>query len=208
MPAGALRALDEAMGYGEVSAVVGSGNGAPAWHVRETAFAGFWRLRREDDGGSTAEDILEADDVPGIVKKAAMSSNGARLDAALLPAGAVNARPIVSELRRRAASIRSGSPAHVVNLSLLPLTSADHAGLDTLLGNGTIAIFSRSFGNCRIASTRIRGVWRVRYCNAMNLPVADTLEVVDIPEAARAAQGDLAASRARLRDLLAWLREG
>ena len=65
MPPGALRALNESLGQGEVSAVVGSGNGVPGWRVQETAFAGVWRVQREDGQGNLAEDILEADDMPG-----------------------------------------------------------------------------------------------------------------------------------------------
>lgn len=206
VPASALRVLDDALGQGEVSAIVASGYGGSKWRVRETAFAGIWRLQCEEDQGAITEDVLEAGEIPEVVTRAASSVNGARLDTSLLPPGAINARPLVTELRRYAADFRPGLPAHVVNLSLLPLTATDHASLDTLLGEGTVAIVARSFGNCRMASTRVRGVWRVRYCNSMNTPVVDTIEVVDVPEAARAAPDDFAASRARLVDLLAWLR--
>ena len=208
MAPGALRALNESLGQGEVSAVVGSGNGAHGWHVQETAFAGVWRVQREDGRGGLAEDILEADDMPAVVKEAATRANGARLDAALLPEGVMNAPALVNELRHQAHVFRPGRPAHVVNLSLLPLSPADHEGLDAMLGEGPVAILSRGFGNCRVTSTRARGVWRVRYYNSMNTLILDTIEVVDIPESARAAAEDLEDSRARLRDLLSWLREG
>ena len=208
MAPGALRALNESLGQGEVSAVVGSGNGAHGWHVQETAFAGVWRVQREDGRGGLAEDILEADDMPAVVKEAATRANGARLDAALLPEGVMNAPALVNELRHQAHVFRPGRPAHVVNLSLLPLSPADHEGLDAMLGEGPVAILSRGFGNCRVTSTRARGVWRVRYYNSMNTLILDTIEVVDIPESARAAAEDLEDSRARLRALLSWLREG
>jgi hydrogenase-1 operon protein HyaF len=48
----------------------------------------------------------------------------------------------------------------------------------------------------------------VRYFNSMNTLILDTIEVVDIPEAARAAAEDFADSIERLRELLSWLREG
>ena len=41
----------------------------------------------------------------------------------------------------------------------------------------------------------------------MNTLILDTIEVVDIPEAARAADEDYAESIERLGELLAWLRE-
>ncbi|MBL0141089.1 MAG: hydrogenase expression/formation protein [Betaproteobacteria bacterium] len=208
MAPGALRALNESLGQGEVSAVVGSGNGTAGWHVQETAFAGVWRVQREDGRGGLAEDILEADDMPAVLKEAAAQAKGARLDVAQLPEGVMNAPSIVNELRHHAGAFRPGRPAHVVNLSLLPLSRADHEGLDAMLGEGSVAILSRGFGNCRITSTRAQGVWRVRYFNTMNTLILDTFEVVNIPEAARAAVEDIEDSQVRLRDLLAWLREG
>jgi hydrogenase-1 operon protein HyaF len=96
----------------------------------------------------------------------------------------------------------------VVNLSLLPLVPADQEGLATLLGEGPVAILSRGFGNCRVNATNARGIWRVRYFNSMNTVILDTIEVVEFPEAACAAGEDYDDSLERLRDLLAWLREG
>lgn len=208
MDPGVLRTLNESLGQGEVSVRVGSGNGAAGWRIQETAFAGVWRVQRDGAAGRLSEDLLEAGAMPEVVKKAAEQEGGGRLDPALLPVGVMNAPSIVSELRHHAKAFWPGRPAHVVNLSLLPLSPADHEGLDALLGEGSIAMLSRGFGNCRVTSTHVRGVWRVRYYNSMNTPILDTIEVVDVPEAARAALEDLDDSCLRLRELLAWLREG
>ena len=205
---GILKVLNESLGQGEVSAVVTGAQGKPEWRVQETAFAGVWRVQRDDRLGGLAEDILEAGDMPAVVHEAARQSKGARLDAARLPADVMNAPALVNEIRHHAAAFCAGHPAHVLNLSLLPLAPADHVGLDELLGEGPVAILSRGFGNCRINSTRAKGVWRVRYFNTMNTLILDTIEVVDIPEAARAAAEDYEDSMERLRDLLSWLREG
>jgi hydrogenase-1 operon protein HyaF len=207
MAPGALRALNESLGQGEVSAVVSAGNDG-VWRIQETAFAGVWRSQREDLRGGVVEDVLEADDMPLPVKEAAARVAGTRLDGTRLPAGVMNAPSIVDELRHHAKSFRPGRPAHVVNLSLLPLLPADHEGLDRVLGEGPVAILSRGFGNCRINATNARGIWRVRYFNTMNTVILDTIEVVDLPEAARAAGDDYDDSLARLVELLAWLREG
>ena len=96
----------------------------------------------------------------------------------------------------------------MVNLSLLPLVPADHEGLDAMLGEGPVAILSRGFGNCRINATKARGIWRVRYFNSMSTMILDTIEIVDFPEAARAAAEDYDDSIERLVELLRWLREG
>jgi hydrogenase-1 operon protein HyaF len=207
MEPGALAALNDSLGQGEVSAVVNGANGTPAWKVQETAFAGVWRVRLEDARGALIEDILEAADMPAVMKDAATKANGVRLDAALLPQGVMNAPAIVNEIRHHAQRVKPGDPAHVVNLSLLPLAPADHDGLAAVLGEGPVAILSRGFGNCRINATRARGVWRVRYFNSMNTAILDTIEVVDFPESARAGAEDYDDSIERLHDLLRWLRE-
>jgi hydrogenase-1 operon protein HyaF len=208
MAPGALRALNESLGHGEVSALVAGTRGAPGWLIQETAFAGVWRVQREDRVGGLAEDILEAGDMPGVVHEAARRAHAGCLDAGELPVGVMNAPAIVNEIRHHAAAFRAGQRAHVVNLSLLPLSPADHEALDGLLGEGPVAILSRGFGNCRINSTRAAAVWRVRYFNSMNTLILDTIEVVDMPEAARAAAEDYRDSMERLRELLSWLREG
>lgn len=205
---GALRTLNESLGQGEVSAKVEPGEGMPGWRVQETAFAGVWRVLREDARGHRVEDLLEAGDMAVVVKQAAFRGAGARLDPERLPGGVVNARSIVEELRHHASAYRAGKPAHVVNLTLLPFAPPDHAGLDALLGEGPVAILSRGFGNCRIHSTQARNVWRVRFYNTMSTLILDTLEVVDIPEAARAAIEDYDDSVTRLEELLGWLRDG
>jgi hydrogenase-1 operon protein HyaF len=207
MAPGALRTLNESLGQGEVSAIV-QANGAGSWRVQETAFAGVWRVRRDDAGGAPVEDILEAGDMPVVVKEAAARVPGANLDPARLPAGVMNAPAIVEELRHHAQRRRPGTPTHVVNLSLLPLAPADHAGLEAMLGDGPVAILSRGFGNCRVNATNARGIWRVRYFNSMNTVILDTIEVVDLPESACAGAEDYDDSIGRLGELLTWLREG
>jgi hydrogenase-1 operon protein HyaF len=204
---GTLRALNESLGQGEVSAVVSMADGRPGWRVQETAFAGVWRVQRDDGRGGLLEDILEAGGMPLVVREAARQASGARLDIGQLRADVMNAPALVNEIRHHAGMPRDGMPAHVLNLSLLPLSQADHEAINAMLGEGSVAILSRGFGNCRINSTRARSVWRVRYFNSMNTLILDTIEIVEVPEAASAAAEDYEDSIERLRELLTWLRE-
>jgi hydrogenase-1 operon protein HyaF len=204
--AGVRDTLNESLGQGEVSAIVLGDQGDPGWRIQETAFAGIWRVQRVR--GDACEDLLEAGDLPGVIKEAARQPSAARLDATRLPPGVMNAPALVNEIRYRARCCDKARAAHVVNLSLLPLNAADLEGLSTLLGVGPVSMLSRGFGNCRIASTGVRGVWRVQYFNSMSTLILDTIEVVDLPEAARATAEDYAESVQRLEDLIAWLREG
>lgn len=207
MSPGGLYALNDSLGQGEVSAIVNGSDGTAPWLVQETAFAGVWRIRRDGAHGPR-EDILEAGDMPAVLKDAAAKLPAARLDPAALPEGVMNAPAIVEELRHHAQRHKPGAAARVVNLSLLPLAPADHEGLAALLGEGPVSILSRGFGNCRIDASGARGIWRVRYFNSMSTMILDTIEVVDFPEAARAAAEDYDDSIERLRELLRWLREG
>ena len=87
------------------------------------------------------------------------------------------------------------------------MTPEDHAVLDRALPVGPVAMISRGFGNCHITSTGVAGVWRVQYFNNMNTLILNTIEIVDVPEVALAAVEDLADSRERLAELVAWMDE-
>jgi hydrogenase-1 operon protein HyaF len=66
---------------------------------------------------------------------------------------------------------------------------------------------SRGYGNCRITSTRLANVWWVQYFNSMDKMILNTIEVVDIPEVARAAKEDFEESAERLGEWLGVMRE-
>jgi hydrogenase-1 operon protein HyaF len=122
-----------------------------------------------------------------------------------LPAGAMNVPALVNELQE--AMDRSGpdTPAHVINLTLLPLSPEDTAHLDQVLDGGAVVILSRGFGNCRISSTVARNVWRVQYFNNMQTLILNTIEVVPMPEVAIAAREDMLETHGRLADLVQWM---
>jgi hydrogenase-1 operon protein HyaF len=163
-------------------------------------------VQRDDRLGFRADDLLESGDMPGVVRDAVRRVRGAP-GGPELPRDVMNAPALLNEIRHHTAAFREGMAAHVVNLTLLPISPADHAALDAFLGEGAVSILSRGFGNCRISSTRLPHAWRVRYFNSMNTVILDTVEVVDLPEAARATEEDLAESIERLRELVAWMRE-
>ena len=123
------------------------------------------------------------------------------------PQGVMNARPILAEIQEQVDQYRPGATAHVINLTLLPLTVEDRDFLDQTLGRGPVSILSRGYGDCRINSTGVPYVWWVRYYNSTGTLILNTLEVVDIPLVARAAQEDFQDSSQRLQDMLEPYRE-
>ena len=64
----------------------------------------------------------------------------------------------------------------MVNLTLLPHTEEDLVWLDAALGEGSVTILSRGYGNCRVRATALPFVWRVQFFNAMDTLILDTFD--------------------------------
>ncbi|HSD44827.1 MAG TPA: hydrogenase expression/formation protein [Burkholderiales bacterium] len=199
----ALDVLNQVLGEGEVSIRIQCEREI---RIQESLFAGVWRVQRPDGAGRLHRDEIEACPIPGIVcETAAGTATGLRpVD---IPVGAMNSPALLTEIREQMRRYRPGQPAHVVNLTLLPLSPEDHRVLEHALPVGAVAVMSRGFGNCRITSTTAPHVWRVQYFNNMQTLILNTIEVVDVPEVAIAAPDDLADTRERLAELVGWMTE-
>jgi len=211
-----LQLVNQVLGEGEVSAQVTAGSAAPGpdrmaapplVQVQEAVFAGVWRvLERQSDG--VLHDRIEVGAIPEVLKqearKDAVSSH--QPDTAP-PAGVMNAPSLLQELHDQRQQWRPGMPAHLVNLSLLPLSLEDVGFMDQQLGTGRVLILSRGYGNCRITSTRVVNTWRVVYYNSQDAMILNSVEVVDMPEVACAAHEDLVDSALRLEEVLEWVNQ-
>jgi hydrogenase-1 operon protein HyaF len=212
LDAGERALVAQVLGEGEVAVQVAEGAADEATvQAQESVFAGVWRVLRLRDG-QLERDTIEVGAVPQAVLEAA---HGAALDVAAartgMPADAaaaatMNAPSILAELRDRSRRRQPGEPAHVVNLSLLPLTDGDSWHLEAGLGRGRVTILSRGYGNCRVVDLQLAHGWRVTYFNSQDLILLDTLEVGAVPEVACAAREDLEDSAARLDEVLQWVR--
>lgn len=192
--------VNQILGEGEVSLKYSDAN--TEVRMQESVLAGIWRTFYLDTSGQITRDFIEVCDVPVLARRAPSETSVEDLMRDTAPEGVMNALPILTELQDRAAAWRSGSPSHVINLTLLPLSDGDNQFLDEVLGVGPVETLSRGYGDCNIASTAYPGIWWVRYTNSMGTPILDTLEVTEIPEVACAAQEDLDDSRQRFRELL------
>jgi hydrogenase-1 operon protein HyaF len=199
-----LDVLDEMLGEGEVAIRIDE---PFRYRIQESVFAGLWRVCAVDEHGMLAADWLEAAPVPSVVVAAARASAQPDIGPVDFPAGAMNSPALVAELASRVAHRARGDAAHVVNLTLFPMSPEDLAVLEAALPVGPVAIMSRGFGSCRVTSTRLRDTWRVQYFNSMSTLILNTLEVVDVPEVALAAGEDLADSLERLSELVEWMSE-
>lgn len=184
----------DALGQGEVSMKL---RGLPAILVQESVFAGVWML------AGAGLDRVEVAPVPTLALSRAHLPHrpGTGLRAARVP-GLANAPALLAELHDRSATHPAGGAPHVINLSLLPHTTADLAWLDEALGEGAVTILSRGYGNCRITATALSRVWKVQFFNSMDTLILDTYEVTAMPEVVLAADVDLADSATRLRAVI------
>ena len=204
MSEAALAITNQMLGEGEVSIRI---TGEPAFRIQESVFTGLWRVCALDADGRLGADWLEAGTLPKAAAEAARDAGAARLPAIDIPSGAMNSPALLAEIRSQIATRSRGDAAHVINLTLFPMTPDDHAVLEQALPVGPVAMISRGFGNCHITSTGVADVWRVQYFNNMNTLILNTIEIVDVPEVALAAVEDLADSRERLAELVVWMDE-
>jgi hydrogenase-1 operon protein HyaF len=199
-----LAIANQMLGDGEVSIQV---NGNRPLHIQESIFTGLWRIVELDAAGQLMADWLEAAPLPAAVIEAARDGASTGPAPVEIPAGAMNSPALLQELHSQVKHRKAGDPPHVLNLTLFPMTPQDHQVLERALPVGNVAIISRGFGNCRVTSTATRDIWRVQYFNSMNTLILNTIEVVDVPEVALAADEDLDDSRTRLAELIDWMSE-
>lgn len=195
------RLIGDVLGEGEVSGLVALPDGQTA-QIQESVLAGLWRIRIGSDGGGPTLDYAEVGAIPELARRAAHDFTAPDLTVAGAPDGAMNVMPLLAEIRERMSAHRPGAGAHVVNFTLLPMSPADMAFLQTTLGNGPVQLFSRGYGTCRVLATGARHVWSVQFTNAMDTVILDTLEIGDVPAVACAADEDFQDSAERLNEIL------
>lgn len=209
-----LQLVGQVLGEGEVSAQVlarpelrSFGHADVRLHAQESVFAGVWRvIRTGDDGG--VQDCIEVGPVPAALLAAAEEdARRARGTPHPVPPEAVNVPALLTELADARARWQPSAAAHVVNLTLLPLSPEDIGVIDHQLGTGRVAILSRGYGNCRITNCCVARTWRVVYYNSQDAVILNSIEVTRLPEVACAAHEDLVDSAERLAEALQWMRQ-
>ena len=190
--------LADALGQGEVSMKL---RGRPAVMVQESVFAGVWMLLAE------GMDLVDIGQVPSLARTRAHVPHRPAIGvlARRVP-GLANAPSILAELVDRSMAWQAGAAPHVVNLSLLPHTPEDLDWLSEALGEGSVTVLSRGYGNCRVTACAQPNVWKVQFFNSMDTLILDTYEVCAIPEVVMAAPEDLADSATRIRAVIEVIR--
>ncbi|MEW8284648.1 MAG: hydrogenase expression/formation C-terminal domain-containing protein [Candidatus Thiodiazotropha endolucinida] len=194
--------VDQVLGEGEVSMVYRSADSSA--RIQESVMAGIWRIRYYNQQEETTVDTIEVARVPRLCRRHVFSQAAHRADSQLksIPEGVLNAPPLLAEINDKVSEYRPGKESHVINLTLLPQTEQDLAFLIERLGEGSLTILSRGYGNCRITSTAVQNVWWVQYFNSQDKNILNTLEIGDVPAVAAAANEDIQESARRLNEIM------
>jgi hydrogenase-1 operon protein HyaF len=129
-------------------------------------------------GGSDAES-LELFKMPAPVR---------RLDSLSLPdmgPGLGNVARTLTQIREALAAHKVGAPP--VSFPLAGLGAEALALLDDTLGEGEVGIVVSGASEYQIQESVLAGVWRIRTFDQDGRPLADHVEVVDVPAVVRAA---------------------
>lgn len=200
--------LNQVLGEGEVSAQVLVQGEAPTVQIQESVFAGVWRVLGTGPDGALF-DYIEVGAVPEVLREVALVDGQLEVPAAIaVPPQVMNVPSVLVELEDQRRIWRAGDLAHVVNLTLLPLTPEDIGYLDYRIGTGRVLILSRGYGNCRITNCCVPSTWRVVYYNSMDTVILNSVEVTDMPDVACAAPEDLSDSLERIGEVLKWVVQG
>ena len=190
-----LANVAQSLAKGEVGITVGGNHAA---EILESVFPGVWQVRPAGGG-----DYLEVGEFPSLALKALEEETDATPPPTEAPDDAMNVRPLLVEIGANMDRLPPGGEAYAINLSRMPMSLIDMAILDDALGMGPVTALSRGYGDCRIAATGHRKVWRVRHFNADDKMILDSIEIIDIPVAARALKEDMDDGGRRLANLIA-----
>ncbi|MEL6366440.1 MAG: hydrogenase expression/formation C-terminal domain-containing protein [Pseudomonadota bacterium] len=192
-----LDLLDRVLGTGGISI---SYDGPAIARIQESVLAGVWRVRHYDDGRVNA-DIVEVAPLPKLIARAVFTKAATEFAPASIKTLPVALKSILSELHEALTCYMERGVTHVMNLTD---TEESHLELmQALFGLGPAVIESRGYGNCRITSTTIRGLWWVQFFNTRGEMIVNSLEVATVPNLVSAEPDDLSESADSLKNLLA-----
>ncbi|MCD8339784.1 MAG: hydrogenase expression/formation protein [Burkholderiales bacterium] len=202
-----LKFINDILGEGEVSIrIVLPNDDFDEIRILETVFVGVWRVRCYKDG-KPISDQIEVSAIPICVPEAAFLASSDGLKPTEPDPDAMNSPAILAELKTALEQWEPGSAPFTVNLSHLPMSPADNRIVDEAVGEGVVKIVSHGYGNCHIASTAVRHLWRIQYLNnaPTKLMILNTLVVTGLPEEAIAAPEDLRDSTQRIKETVEWV---
>jgi hydrogenase-1 operon protein HyaF len=108
------------------------------------------------------------------------------------------AASLMSEIARRLASLALNGTEHAIDLHSLPLSDADRAELEQVLGRGEVQLELDIAGRSEIWETRYAGAWWIRHRGAGGRISSEEIAICRVPEILKSHSADIAESARRL----------
>ena len=111
---------------------------------------------------------------------------------------AVNALPVLNEIRHALAILRDRGQSTIIDLSAMPFGPGDKDRLKEVLGRGEVSATIDSLGETRIYETTYPGVWYIEYLSPSEAELAVHIEITAIPSLLATPQEEIEDSLHRL----------
>ncbi len=214
---GELARLVSLLGEGEISGKI---EPAPddregTIHIRESVYPGIWLIGHRPPGSEgVVLSSIEIGRAPRILVRnpepaPSLPLNGADLtdqEYVRIKPGLMNAPSLLEETVYHLGTYLPDRKSHRIFLNKLPLSEGDAEWIDKVCSGGHISLVSKGYGDCRILSTQVPGLWRVLYKNPEGVPLLDALCVTELPDEIAATPEDLVQSKKDYGEFLTWVR--
>jgi len=105
---------------------------------------------------------------------------------------------VLAEVGRLLEQLAASGDASAIDLRSLPLTDADRAELESLLGRGEVHANLDLAGRSEVWETAYPGAWWIRHLGAGDRVAAEEIAICTVPEILRTHPADIAAAARRL----------
>ena len=109
---------------------------------------------------------------------------------------------VLAEVGRMLEALSESGQAGAIDLRSLPLSDADRAQLEEVLGRGEVRAELELAGNSEVWETTYPGVWWIRHRGAGDKIATEEISVCAIPEILMTHPVDIKAAAGRLREEL------
>jgi hydrogenase-1 operon protein HyaF len=109
------------------------------------------------------------------------------------------ASALFTEIAGRLEALADSGVSSAIDLGSLPLTEADLAELEELLGRGEVNAELEVVGRTTVRETAYAGVWWIRHHGAGEKVAAEEIAVTPVPEILGSHPEDIAAAAERIR---------
>ena len=106
---------------------------------------------------------------------------------------------VFNEVAERLQKLCQDGQPSAIDLRGMPLTEADLAELEELLGTGEVTASLEVAGPTRIWETAYAGVWWIRHLGAGGKVASEEIAITQLPEILKSHPGDITAAAERIR---------